>query len=182
MKYKIAFLDRDGTINVEKQYLYKIDDFEFLPGVVSGLKSLQDNGYLLVVVTNQSGIARGLYTEKDLEILHNWMLYELKRQGVNISKIYYCPHYSNAVIKKYKKVCKCRKPKTGLFWQAISELGQEYDIDIENSVAIGDKERDLAICEEISIKGYLLNADCRNSKFVCVPDFKNAIEQILKEQ
>lgn len=182
MTYKIAFLDRDGTINVEKNYLYKIDDFEFLTGVVSGLKLLQDNNFLLVIVTNQSGIAKGFYTEKDLEILHNWMLNELEQQGVNISKIYYCPHHPNAVVKKYRKICGCRKPETGLYWQAISELKQEYDIDLEHSIAIGDKERDLSICNETPIRGYLINSNFHSSKFICVSDFKNAIEHILKEK
>lgn len=70
MNYKIAFLDRDGTINKDKNYIYKIDDFEFLPGVISGLKKLQQNGFLLVIVTNQSGVARGYYKEEDIEVLH----------------------------------------------------------------------------------------------------------------
>ena len=91
MNYKIAFLDRDGTINKDKNYIYKIDDFEFLPGVISGLKKLQQNGFLLVIVTNQSGVARGYYKEEDIEVLHKWMFQELEKSGVSIAKVYYCP-------------------------------------------------------------------------------------------
>lgn len=181
MQYRIAFLDRDGTINKEKNYLYKIKDFEFLPGVISGLRKLQQAGFLLVVVTNQSGIARGFYTEKDLEILHKWMLCELEQEGIKIEKIYYCPHHPNAEIKKYRIDCSCRKPKTGLFWCAISELKREYDIDLLNSVAIGDKERDLSICDEIPLRGFLIGSNNCNEKITGVPDFKSAVDLILKE-
>ena len=79
-KHKAIFLDRDGTINVEKDYLYKISDFEFLPGVIEALRMLQATGYILIIITNQSGIARGFYTEDDYRILNNWMLEELKKQ------------------------------------------------------------------------------------------------------
>lgn len=182
MRYKIVFLDRDGTINKEKNYLYKVDEFEFLSGVVSGLKKLQKKGFLIVIITNQSGIARGFYTEKDLEILHTWMIQELEQRGVHIEKIYYCPHHPDAVVGKYRKHCNCRKPKTGLFWRAIVELQKEFDIDLANSIAIGDKERDLAICSEISLKGYLIGSDYCDSIITGVPDFKSAIEFILKEK
>lgn len=181
MQYRIVFLDRDGTINKEKNYLYKIEDFEFLPGVISGLKELQQAGFLIVIVTNQSGIARGFYTEEDLENLHKWMLCELEHEGIKIKKIYYCPHHPKAEIEKYRKNCSCRKPKTGLFWQAISELKKEYDVDLLHSVAIGDKERDLSICEEIPIRGFLIGSDHCDAKIMGVPDFKSAVELILKE-
>ena len=149
---KAIFLDRDGTINVEKNYLYKIEDFEFLPGVVEGLKLLQEAGYLLIIITNQSGIARGFYTEDDFLILNSWMLGVLKKSDVNITAVYYCPHLPDAHIEKYRKDCECRKPKLGLFNDAINE----YDIDINNSFAIGDKVRDLEICFHSSCRGFLI--------------------------
>lgn len=149
---KAIFLDRDGTINVEKNYLYRIEDFEFLPGVVEGLKKLQDVGFKLVIITNQSGIARGYYTETDFRILNNWMVDELKKHDVEISAVYYCPHLPDATIDKYRKACNCRKPKLGLYEQAIKEL----NIDVENSYAIGDKIRDCSICEFTGCLGFLI--------------------------
>lgn len=149
---KAIFLDRDGTINVEKNYLYKIEDFEFLPGVIEALKKLQDAGYLLIIISNQSGIGRGYYTEKDFKKLNDWMILTLKEQGVTINAVYYCPHLPDAKILKYRKDCNCRKPKLGLYNQAI----KEYDLDLSQCYAIGDKIRDCAICEATDCKGFLV--------------------------
>lgn len=153
MKNKAVFLDRDGTINVEKDYLYKIEDFEFLPGVIEALRELQDNGFLLIVITNQSGVARGYYKEKDCVKLNNWMVKRLKREGVNISHVYYCPHHPEASIAKYRMNCSCRKPGVKLFEQAV----KDYNLDLSRCVAIGDKIRDCAICSETECRGYLIN-------------------------
>lgn len=153
-----AFLDRDGTINTEKGYLYRIEDFTYLDGAVEGLKRLQMLGYLLVVVTNQSGIARGYYTEEDFCRLTDWMLADLKSKGIQISGVYHCPHYPEGRIPEYRKLCNCRKPKTGMFYQAAGELG----IDLDRSIAIGDKIRDLCICQETGVKGFLLS-DCEET-------------------
>ena len=149
---KAIFLDRDGTINVEKHYLHKIQDFEFLPGVMGGLKMLQDNGYLLVVVTNQSGIGRGYYTEEDFALLNEWMVNSFKENGILITKVYFCPHLPDATVEKYRKVCECRKPKLGMYIQAI----RDFNIDLSSSYAIGDKIRDCAICESSNCKGFLI--------------------------
>lgn len=187
MKKKIAFLDRDGTINIEKNYLYEIDKFEFVPGVIEGLKMLEKNNFLLVVVTNQSGIARGYYDEEDYIKLTNWMRNDLKRRGVDIKKCFYCPHHPEAKVKKYQTICNCRKPETKLFHKAITELSVEYDLDIENSVAIGDKERDLKICEELNIKGYLIarHASAKSKKennIYFVNDLLEAVKCICGEK
>lgn len=149
---KAIFLDRDGTINVEKQYLYKIEDFEFLPGVLYALKMLQDAGYLLIIITNQSGIGRGYYIEDDFLALNDWMVKTLEKQKINISEVYYCPHLPDAKIGKYRKICNCRKPALGMYEQAIAE----FDIDLFQSFAIGDKIRDCAICEKTACRGYLV--------------------------
>lgn len=149
---KAIFLDRDGTINVEKHYLHKIEDFEFLPGVMEGLKMLQNAGYLLVVVTNQSGIGRGYYTEEDFLLLNEWMVNELKENGVDISRVYFCPHLPDATVEKYRKDCECRKPKLGMYIQAMRDL----NIDLSSSFAIGDKIRDCAICASSNCKGFLI--------------------------
>lgn len=149
---KAVFLDRDGTINKEKHYLYKIDDFEFLPRVIEGLRVLQEAGYLLIIITNQSGIGRGYYTENDFHKLNNWMIDKLKEYGINITDVYYCPHLPDAPVEVYRKECNCRKPKLGLFEKAIAD----YDIDLSKSYAIGDKIRDCAICEGGQCKGFLI--------------------------
>lgn len=150
---KAVFLDRDGTINVDRAYLSKIADFEYLPGVIEGLRMLQQAGFLLIVVTNQSGIARGYYTEDDFLRLNEWMLCDLRSKGIEISKVYYCPHHPNGKIEKYRKDCICRKPKLGMYEQAI----QKFDIDLSHSYTIGDKLRDSALCETTECRGYLIS-------------------------
>ena len=121
MLQKTVFLDRDGTINEEVSYLHKVEDFRFLPGVVEGMKCLYDSGFSLVVLTNQAGIGRGYYTEKDAENVHRFMREALAKEGVTLSGIYYCPHHPEA-IPPYKVDCPCRKPKAGLFYQAEWDL------------------------------------------------------------
>ena len=150
---KAIFLDRDGTINVEKHYLHKIEDFEFLPGVIEGLRLLQEEGFLLIIITNQSGIGRGYYKEEDFLALNAWMLDALKENEVTIIKTYYCPHLPDAKIEKYHKVCSCRKPSLGMYEQAI----KEFDIDLSRSFAIGDKIRDCSICEKTDCRGFLIS-------------------------
>lgn len=149
---RAVFLDRDGTINVEKHYLYKIEDFELLSGVIDGLRLLQDAGYILIIITNQSGIGRGYFTEEDFIALNDWMIRELKKRGIEIAKVYYCPHHPKAKIKKYRKVCSCRKPAMGLYERAT----KEFHIDLGNSWSIGDKIRDCAICEKTDCRGVLI--------------------------
>ena len=121
MLQKTVFLDRDGTINEEVSYLHKVEDFRFLPGVVEGMKRLYDSGFTLVVLTNQAGIGRGYYTEKDAENVHRFMREALAKEGIMLSGIYYCPHHPEA-IPPYKVDCPCRKPKAGLFYQAEWDL------------------------------------------------------------
>ena len=157
MSNKAVFLDRDGTINVEKNYLYKIEEFEYMPGVLEGLKLLNDNGYLLVIITNQSGIARGYYTEEQYVKLNHWLVDDLRKRGIDIAGSYYCPHHPNAAVKRYRINCECRKPGIALFEKAIREL----DITPEKSYAIGDKERDLEICKKTDVRGFLIG--CNNS-------------------
>lgn len=129
---KTIFLDRDGVINVEKDYAYKIEEFEFLPGVFEAVKYFNKLGFIVVVVTNQSGIARGYYTEDDFWKLSKYMLGCFEKNGAKISKIYHCPHGPN-------DGCECRKPLAGMFFEAQEELG----IDMQNSWMIGDKEGDI---------------------------------------
>ena len=151
-KRRAVFLDRDGTINIEKEYLYRIEGFEYLPGAIEGMCVLSQMGFLMVVITNQSGIARGYYTEKDYYTLDAWMKADLRDKGIEIAGSYYCPHLPDGCVSEYAVDCACRKPKTGLFWMAADEL----NIDMNSSYAIGDKLRDLTICNESGVKGILL--------------------------
>ncbi len=158
---KAVFLDRDGTINVDKDYLYRIEDFEFLPGAVEGLRKFKEAGYILVVVTNQSGIGRGFYTEEDYAKLEKWFLNEMDSLGAPVSAIYHCPHLPDAPIERYRMECDCRKPALGMFERAIKEL----DIDVDASVAIGDKERDLAVCKKYpGVKGFKVYSSAEEEK------------------
>ena len=147
MENKAIFLDRDGTINIEKNYLYKIEEFEFEKGVIEGLKILQNLGFKLIVISNQSGISRGYYTKEQADELFKYMVEELEKLGIIITKVYYCPHY--------EENCNCRKPKLGLFYKAKDEA----DINFSKSYAIGDKMRDVAICEKEPVKGFIITKE-----------------------
>lgn len=149
---KVIFLDRDGTINVEKSYLYKWEDFEFEKNAIEGLKELKNLGYEFIVVTNQSGIGRGYYTEEDLVALNNQMTEKLKEFGVEILECFYCPHHPEKGIGKYKVDCNCRKPNPGMLLEGI----KKYDVDIENSFMIGDKKGDLEAGKKAGLKSILV--------------------------
>ena len=131
---KALFLDRDGVINVEKDYLYKIEDFEFIDGIFDLVSHYYDLGYKVFVVTNQSGIARSFYTQSDFSKLTQWMMLEFLKKDIKIEKVYFCPHHPDI-----SGECSCRKPKPGMILEAASV----YDIDLEHSIMIGDKERDI---------------------------------------
>ncbi|MBE2896341.1 D-glycero-beta-D-manno-heptose 1,7-bisphosphate 7-phosphatase [Pasteurellaceae bacterium HPA106] len=135
---KAIFLDRDGTLNVDYGYVHKIDDFTFIDGSIEALISLKKMGYLLVLVTNQSGIARGLFSEQQFLSLTEWMDWSLADRGVDLDGIYYCPHLPEGK-GEYAVACDCRKPAPGMLLQAIAEL----DIDPTQSVMIGDKLADI---------------------------------------
>ncbi|MCX3068377.1 MAG: D-glycero-beta-D-manno-heptose 1,7-bisphosphate 7-phosphatase [Cetobacterium sp.] len=149
---KVIFLDRDGTINVEKSYLHKWEDFEFEKNAIEGLKKLKDLGYEFIVVTNQSGIGRGYYTEEDLVTLNNQMTEKLKEFGIEILECFYCPHHPEKGIGKYKVDCNCRKPNPGMLLEGI----KKYDVDIENSFMIGDKKGDLEAGKKAGLKSILV--------------------------
>jgi D-glycero-D-manno-heptose 1,7-bisphosphate phosphatase len=136
---KAAFIDRDGVINVESAYVYRTEDFEFLPGAIEALRQLQAAGYLIVVVTNQSGIARGLYTEADYWKLTRHMQTQLSAAGVQLSAVEHCPHLPDAEVEDYRLDCSCRKPRTGMFDRAAIAL----NIDVSVSILVGDRATDI---------------------------------------
>ncbi len=150
---KAIFLDRDGTINTYKEHIFKIEDFEFINGMPEAIKKWNDLNYLIIVITNQAGIGRGLYTEADVSILHKYINEELSKIGAHIDAFYFCPHHPEHGLGEYKKECNCRKPKTGLFEQAISD----YQIDIDSSFLFGDKEWDIEAGEKVGLKSFMVD-------------------------
>ena len=139
VKNKAAFIDRDGVINVERNYVGKLEDFELINGALAGLDLLQNAGFLLIVITNQSGIARGHYTENDFQILTDLMKRFFVEGGVAITEVYYCPHHPVAGIGQYKQDCECRKPKPGM----ILKAALRHNNDLSQSVLVGDKMSDI---------------------------------------
>lgn len=137
-KNKAIFLDRDGTLNIDYGYVHHIDDFQFIDGVIATLRKLKQQGYLLVVVTNQSGIARGYFTEQQFLQLTEWMDWSLAEQDVELDGIYYCPHHPEGK-GEYRQHCDCRKPQAGMLFDAIEAL----DIDPRQSLMVGDKMEDM---------------------------------------
>lgn len=137
---KILFIDRDDTVIVNKDYLDDPAGIEFLPGAIEGLKAFMDKGYKLVMITNQSGIARGYFTIETLEAIHQRMLQLLAQQGVELLKIYYCPHGP-------EDDCDCRKPRTGMLKQA----GKDFSFDHEAAAMIGDSKADIHLARNFGI-------------------------------
>ena len=145
---KALFLDRDGTINVEKSYLHRKDEFHFVDGICDAIKRYQDNGYLIIVITNQSGIARGYYSEEDVENLHNYIDQCFACYGITVNKWYYCPHHPVYGLKHYKCECDCRKPKTGMIKKAI----EDFEIDVSQSLLVGDSITDIECGQKMNIQ------------------------------
>ena len=144
MANKAIFLDRDGTINIDHGYVHQIDDFQFIDGVIDALLALKKKGYLLVLVTNQSGIARGYFSEDQFLQLTEWFDWSLADRGVDFDGIYYCPHHPEGK-GEYREDCDCRKPKAGMFTQAIRDL----NIDPAQSIMVGDKLEDLLAARKL---------------------------------
>ena len=135
-----VFLDRDGVINVDHGYVSTWEQFEFLPGVPEALRELQDAGYLLIVVSNQSGIGRGYYSESDVDLLNQAIAEYLgSHAGVTLSGFYHCPHHPTEAKNEYRKHCTCRKPAPGLIYRAM----RDHAIDVKTSLLVGDKDSDI---------------------------------------
>lgn len=142
---KAVFLDRDGTINEEVDYLHECDKMKFIPGTKEALRLLKEKGYLLIVITNQSGVGRGYYSLEDVERLHQYMNELLKEDGAEIDGFYCCPHVE-------KDKCSCRKPATGLYLKAQ----KDFDVDMKQSYMVGDKVTDILAAEELGCRVGLL--------------------------
>jgi len=145
---KAVFLDRDGTINVEREYLHRPEDFRFIPGAPQAIRLLNEAGFRVIVVSNQSGIARGYYDEVAVERLHRFMDGELAARGARIDAYYFCPHHPEHGDGEYGRACDCRKPWPGMLLQAAADLS----LDLAASYMVGDKLADVQAG---------LNAGCR---------------------
>ncbi len=135
---KALFIDRDGVINREKDYVHKIEDFEFIEGIFDALREFTSRGFLIVVITNQAGIARGLYSEKDFEDLTLWMNKEFEANGVKITDVFFDPTHPVHGIGFYKRASKYRKPNPGMIFSAA----EKYEVDLKKSILVGDKPSD----------------------------------------
>ena len=173
MAIKTIFLDRDGVVNKEVRYLYKLSDFEFIDGIFDACLYFQKLGYEIVIVTNQSGITRGYYNENDYQKLTEWMLGQFNDNGINILDIFYCPHGP-------EENCECRKPKPGMLFKAKDK----YNINMKESWIIGDSESDIKAANAAGISktilvrsGHLVDESNSNSKFI-VDSIKQSNEVI----
>lgn len=148
-KNKALFLDRDGTINVDIGHLHRPEDLIFIEGMPQLIKKYNDLGYKIIVITNQAGIAKGYYTEEDMHRLHNFMNNELEsKYNAKIDAFYFCPHHPD-----FTGECNCRKPKTGMLEEAI----KDFNIDVSQSLLIGDKPWDIECGERLGVKSYFVD-------------------------
>lgn len=143
---KALFLDRDGVINIDKGYVHKISDCEFMDGIFDLCRAARDKGYLLIVITNQAGIARGYYTEDDFQTLMAWMREEFRRQGCPLDDVYHCPFHENG-LGEYRRASPDRKPEPGMILKAAAHHG----LDLSRSILIGDKDSDIEAGERAGV-------------------------------
>ena len=146
---KAIFLDRDGVINVERGYTHLLEDFVILPDLIEVLQLFQKKGYLLIVISNQSGIAKDLYKQKDVEVLHKYLVEELKKHKIIFSEIYYCVHHPDV------SRCICRKPDSLFVEKGLAR----FNIDPKRSYFIGDKDRDVEAAAKTGVKGILIESN-----------------------
>lgn len=177
----MAFLDRDGVINKEINYLHKIEDFEYTENCVQGMKGLMALGYKLVIVTNQAGIAKRIFSEDALSRLTTWLLNDLRGNGVDVLAHYHCPHHPDGVNPKYAIPCSCRKPGPGMILQAQ----RDYGVDLSESILIGDKLSDIRAASSATIgRSFLVRSghSLPSSAESVAPVFKNlfAVSEWLK--
>lgn len=149
-----VFFDRDGVINVDKGYVNKPEDFNWMPGAIESVKLANDNGYLVIVITNQAGIARGYYSEQHFLDFTEWINEQLKNNGAHIDATYYCPHHPTEGLLEYRLLCNCRKPEPGLILKAI----EDWEIDVSKSVLFGDKESDIKAASRAGITGIIVGS------------------------
>ena len=144
-----VFLDRDGVLTVENSYITSVEELKLFPYTVECIRKIRQKGYYTIVITNQSGVARGLFTEETLQEMNDYLM-----KQTNVDAIFYCPHHPKGKIEKYRKICDCRKPGTGMFEAAC----REFAIDMSNSYMIGDRASDIAAGQKAEVRTILLES------------------------
>ncbi len=180
-RQRALFLDRDGVVNEEIGYMYRVEDARFVKGIFSLCRTAAALGYKLIVVTNQAGIARGLYTEQDYQTLMTWMRGELRKEGVELDAVYHCPYHPEHGVGEYKREHEDRKPGTGMLRRGAREFG----LALEDSVMVGDRCTDIAAANAAGLRQMFLitgteEIECPGS-FVRVESLAE-VERWLREQ
>jgi len=158
MKNKVIFLDRDGVVNRERgEYTYRLQDFKLVDGLLESLVELQEKGYLFIIISNQGGIAKEIYSAKEVEILNGFLKNKFASFGIKWTEMYYCPHHPD-----YTGNCLCRKPDSVLIEKAIAK----YNVDVSKSFMIGDNERDIMAAEKVNLKGILIESNSTLKKLL----------------
>ncbi len=170
---KALFLDRDGVINVDHEYLHKAEEFEFIDGIFELCKYYQNLGFLIFVITNQSGISRGYYSEANFSQLSLWMVNEFAKNNIDIKKVYHCPHHPETTGE-----CTCRKPHAGM----LLDAKEEFDVDLENSVLVGDRERDIEAGLNAGLKETYLFDEFNKTKSSKATKIVSKLEQIWNKK
>ena len=151
-----AFLDRDGVINLDRDYVHRWEDFVFVPGAVAAVARLAEAGFRIVVVTNQSGIARGFYTQEQYIELTRRMIAAFAEQGVDIAAVYHCPHHPSGSVEPFARDCGCRKPAPGMLLRAAAEHG----LSLADSILVGDRDSDIAAARAAGVgRAFLVRSD-----------------------
>lgn len=175
-KKKAFFLDRDGIINIDVKYLYKIRELKFVEGIFDLCRYIQSKGYLIVVVTNQAGISRGYYTEQDMEELHDYIKNQFNENGIKIDKFYHCPHHPD-----FSGECDCRKPNIGM----IKKAEEELEIELNESYLLGDKMSDAYTGKNAKLKSsYLLqgNYELKKNEFEIFRDLREFLKYLKDKE
>jgi D-glycero-D-manno-heptose 1,7-bisphosphate phosphatase len=151
-KNTAVFLDRDGVINEEVGYLDSLDKLKIIPGAYEAIRLINESGMKVVVISNQAGVARGLFPEDFVKITHEYLQNALRKKGAYIDNFYYCPHHPTEGIESYRQVCNCRKPAPGMLLQAAQDL----NIDLTRSYLVGDRFNDMEAGKKIGVRGILV--------------------------
>jgi len=186
MSGRAAFIDRDGVINVDRAYVYRREEFEFVSGVFDAVRELRRLGFMPVIVTNQSGIGRGIYTENEFNALTDWMRQRFAAEGAPIDAVYYCPHHPSAALVEYRFVCDCRKPAPGMLLAAARDL----DLNLPGSVMFGDRASDLDAARAAGMEHrFLLGTDGKRAPDIAgvaaglpTASFRNLLEAVSSPQ
>ena len=181
---RAVFVDRDGTLNEDIGYVSTPDELVIYPWAAEAVRLINESGLLTVVITNQSGIARGMYSEETLDAIHSRMIEELAREGARIDAVYYCPHHPEVGDARYRTACVCRKPRTGM----LNKAAREHDVDLARSFIIGDKASDIKLAENagaraaLVLTGYGRETLAHPDRWPCAPEIvaENLLEAVKR--